>query len=191
VWIDTLDKGELRQAMVEESRLPGEAFYKAMNEEFIPALRNKEVERAQELLATRLPEEFGKHRAAINKVVEQTTEKAAANEAEAASIISSRTWWQVACSVLLLAITGGLTYVRCRQTGKQERQISENAARNDAISRSQAVIEFNMEGLMAGRTRTSCRRWATRWTRSKAGTTACSWTKRIATAANTRSFGRS
>jgi methyl-accepting chemotaxis protein len=105
-WSDALpkdDKGELRDELVTKSRPPADAFFAAMEQQFIPSLTNDTKDDATKILEGVLTTAYNDHRASIDKVAKLSTDNAAANETHVAELIASsgRTLWLVRIIVIL------------------------------------------------------------------------------------------
>jgi methyl-accepting chemotaxis protein len=190
-WEEHLPQGDMHDLLLEQAYVPATKFYEVAQNEFLPAVRSGDQEKAKSLLNGALTENYEQHRAAIDKVVTLATGKTSEVEATAASMASSRTWWMVAVSAVCLALVTGIGYVLARSIGNVvsqvaaslgaatkrdytkrvetkasgdlghmasslnglldaltqfERQASDFEGQIAAIGKSQAVIEFNLDG---------------------------------------------
>ena len=146
VWNKTLEPGRLREEMIDKSRPPAEAFFIAFDRDLIPAVRRQDRAAVEKTLLTTLPPLYQEHREAVDQVVKMTTENAAATEVAVAKLITRRTWvlWLIGGG-LLVAITGFTLWLR-HSAAQQEMRDADNTAKVTAIGKSQAVIEFSMDG---------------------------------------------
>ncbi len=146
VWERTLPENSLKRDLVEGARRPAEAFFNAVDQELIPAVRREDRAAARAVLKSKLAPLYAEHRAAIDSVVEQATGLAAADEQNVAALVGRRLRIQLAAGLFtLLAIVGFVLWLRS-QAKAQEELLADNPARIAAISRSQAVVEFQLDG---------------------------------------------
>ncbi len=145
-WKQNLQAGTVKTEVNETSRKPAEEFFTVIDQQLIPALDKGERDAAQKIVGTTLPPLYAEHRASINKIVEFTNENATATEADVQNLIMQRTWVLGLVGVSLLAAVVGLAWWLRRGVCKQEAHDRESAAKLAAISKSQAVIEFNLDG---------------------------------------------
>ncbi len=69
-WLNDLDEGELKQLMVVASYQPAIEFYEARDNEFIPAIRNRDLTKARQILTNKLEPKYFEHRTEIDKAVQ-------------------------------------------------------------------------------------------------------------------------
>lgn len=115
-WITDLPEGEMKQIKTVDCFDPAIAFYRVLNEEFIPACLKGDKEAAQKLARGPLRKHYEVHRESIDKVVAMATERAASDEAEVAEIVTSRVRWSVAGLVGAFAVIGGFGWYVARET---------------------------------------------------------------------------
>jgi methyl-accepting chemotaxis protein len=87
-WRDNLADCEIKKLLVNDSSIPAMAFYKAFNEQFVPALLRGDRAAAGNILHTILVPQYAAHRAIIDEVVEKTNERNTTIESEAKSVLS-------------------------------------------------------------------------------------------------------
>ena len=92
-WREHLREDAIRIALLEESRGPGEEFFRLVREQFAPAIRARDIDRANELLRGPIAAAFEAHRTAIDRVVRLATEEAADVEAAAADVVGGSRLW--------------------------------------------------------------------------------------------------
>ncbi len=146
VWNQSLAPGRLREEMIDKSRPPAEAFFAAIDGALIPAARQHDRAAAENVLKTTLPPLYKTHREAIDEVVKMTTENAAVTEKAVADLIAWRTWMISLSGMGLLAAMCSITVWLCRSVAQQEQRDADNTAKVVAIGKSQAVIEFQLDG---------------------------------------------
>lgn len=105
-WASDLEEGDMKKIMVEESYSPALEFFRIKNGKFLPAIKSSNLELANQLLNASLKENYEKHRAAIDKVVQLATVSNSTLENETREIISSRSSLMIIMifAVLLLSI---------------------------------------------------------------------------------------
>jgi len=105
-WIEDLENGEMKQVMVEQSYVPAIEFFRIRDEEFIPALKKGEREKAAQAL-TGLRTHYEKHRAAIDQVVAMATDRNTKDEEIGREVIKKRGTLLISLSIgvfLLVAL---------------------------------------------------------------------------------------
>lgn len=147
-WQQILPEGELKQKLLRDAHEPAKAFFNVVENEIIPAIRNKERDRAEDLLDRKLPIFFNQHREAMNQVIQLVTRFEDQKIAVAKSVVSTSTWllWTIGAGVLT-AICGVVIWLRS-SIAKQERVMLDYAGQVAAIGKSQAVIEFDRTGIV-------------------------------------------
>jgi nitrate/nitrite-specific signal transduction histidine kinase len=101
-WTKTLasstDK-QISQAFLIDSYQPAEAYFKILNEQFVPAIQSGQVDKAKTIFRNQLTEAYETHRAAIDKVVTLQTAAIKQSESEAEAMVK-----RSALLLILLAI---------------------------------------------------------------------------------------
>jgi methyl-accepting chemotaxis protein len=146
VWEKLLPDHPMKRDLVDTARRPAEAFFTAVDQELIPAVRRGDRDAAHKMLKSKLTPLYAEHRAAIDSVVNQGRGLAAVEEQNVAALVGRRTRIQLAAGLFTLLAVLGFTFWLRNQAKIQELQIADNPARIAAISRSQAVIEFQLDG---------------------------------------------
>jgi methyl-accepting chemotaxis protein len=145
-WRQNFPEGPLKNEINERSRVPAEEFFKIVDEELIPALEQGDRATANRILTTVLPPHYAEHRASIDKIVEQTVKDAADTEAEVAATVLRMTRTQVIVGLSLMSAVCGLGWWIRRSLVAQQAEDLDNTTQLTAISKAQAVIEFEMDG---------------------------------------------
>ena len=145
-WRRTLPDSELKVEMVEKAREPAHDFFKLLDQELIPALRNKDKAAANTIVQSKLPALFARHRLAIDSVVKQTNAQAAANETQVASMISWRAGFQLLLGLGMLGLVTSFTFWLRNLAGRREALDVDSANQLTAIGAAFAVIEFEPDG---------------------------------------------
>ncbi|HLP83959.1 MAG TPA: methyl-accepting chemotaxis protein [Phycisphaerales bacterium] len=114
VWAKSLPDGAMKTELLQASQEPAQAYFAALENEFVPALLAENADEAEKVLDTKLKPLFAAHRTAIDNVVKQANEFASSNEAYAASTVSARSMilWSVASAMALATIALGWLIAR-------------------------------------------------------------------------------
>ncbi|MDD4978886.1 MAG: methyl-accepting chemotaxis protein [Gallionella sp.] len=99
-WADNLPEGKMKSLMLVDAYQPGKDFLDARDEHFIPAIFKGDKTAANSALQE-LDQKFRTHRKAIDDLVTLANEQTAQDEANAATVIKSRSLW------LILVMLGG------------------------------------------------------------------------------------
>ncbi len=145
-WRENLAEGSLKDEVNNRSRVPAEAFFAAVDRELIPALEKGDAATARALVDNKLTPLYIEHRNSVDKIVQVTMKNAAIAESDAASTITRATWVQILVGGGLVAAIGGITFWMRRAVIVQQNTDGDNDAKLAAIGKSQAVIEFQMDG---------------------------------------------
>ncbi|KFN48344.1 methyl-accepting chemotaxis protein [Arenimonas composti] len=89
-WDRTLPESELRDNMVGLANRHAQDFFRLREEQFVPAIRAGDQERARRALA-QMGAAYEKHRLAVDRVVEISTANNIAYEASAENVVATRT----------------------------------------------------------------------------------------------------
>src|SRR5438045_1569015 len=89
-WAKDLPENAMKTTMVETAYKPAMEFFDTVDNEFIPALRQKDRQKTHELVQGKLKQSYARHREAIDHVVQLATERNKQDEQYAASIIATR-----------------------------------------------------------------------------------------------------
>ncbi len=90
-WNNALPTGELKTALTRDAYEPAVAFFKAMDEQFLPSVKKNDLETARAVLGGPMLEAYTRHRTAIDRSVELATRDSKALETTAAETLSTRT----------------------------------------------------------------------------------------------------
>jgi len=110
-WIKSLPQGKLRDTLLEASYQPVEAYFAALDREFIPAIQKGDRKNANAVLLQQLKPLYQQHRAAIDDVVQLATERVQGFESEAQESIKSRTLVMFSLGLLIVACAAGLAWI--------------------------------------------------------------------------------
>lgn len=114
VWAKSLADGPMKTELLKASQEPAQAYFTALENEFIPALLAENSDEADKVLTEKLKPLFAAHRTAIDDVVKQANEYATGNEQYAAATVASRNivLWSVASAMALATIALGWLIAR-------------------------------------------------------------------------------
>lgn len=103
-WTRELADSQLKDALVGKSHAAAVEFLKALDQQFLPAVTQGDLQKAEQVLLETLSPTYEKHRQAVDEVVVLATERNRLDEAAATDIIQGRTWMLgCICSAILLA----------------------------------------------------------------------------------------
>lgn len=145
-WAKNLPESPMKQELVDKSQKPAAEFFATVEREFLPLLKAGNSAAARELIDAKLMPLFDAHRESIDSIVKQATDLATAKETSVAKSIAWQTAIQWAVGLALLSIVCGITFWLRRIAGNQEEATLDGESKLAAIGKSQAVIEFAMDG---------------------------------------------
>ena len=145
-WEAKLPPGEIRDDLLKGSREPAEQFFALMDNEFLPAIKAKDFDRASDIIDNKLPPVFEKHYAAMMDVVEHVNKMEADKQAQADAFVASSSWFLCVVGLVVLGLVVGFSWWIRSGVARQEAINLDYAGQIAAISRSQAIIEFDMDG---------------------------------------------
>jgi methyl-accepting chemotaxis protein len=102
-WERTLPPGPLRSALVDSSFLPAQRLLAALEDRFLPAIRERDKAAARSVLDRTMRPDYLRHREQIDAVVKLAKIRNAEAEAGADMAVRSRTYGQVVIGILLFA----------------------------------------------------------------------------------------
>jgi len=88
-WVGRLPEGNLKKNMVEDSYKLAIEFFEIFENEFVPAVRNGDEEKANEILTSKLDKLYLEHRLAIDQVVILANNENSEIEKTASKMVSS------------------------------------------------------------------------------------------------------
>ncbi|MCA9237094.1 MAG: PAS domain S-box protein [Planctomycetales bacterium] len=142
-WVEHLPEGKMRELIVDEAYQPALEFFAVLDRELVPAVSANDMDKARSIVAGPLAEAYAAHRAVIDELVEVANQRNADVEAFTAATISTRVWTMFGVLVGTLGLVVVAGYYLARSLGAQN---AEYVGKVDAISKSQAVIEFDLTG---------------------------------------------
>ena len=145
-WAAKLPEGELKNKLLKDSYEPAKEFFLLVENEIIPAIRRGDMEKAEGLIDEELPKHFEQHSKAMDEVNSLVAGFEEEKMTEANSVVNTGSWAQLIIGVSVLLVIGSFTIWLRRGIAVQESQMNDFAGQIAAISRSQAVIEFDPTG---------------------------------------------
>jgi methyl-accepting chemotaxis protein len=145
-WKSSVTDAALHEELIGNSQREARAFFKIMDYQFLPALKAGDRELAEKLAINDLDRHFKEHFDAIKKVVELNVQVEAADQAVASSVVANRTMLLQAIAFLLVGALAAFTFWIRKSVLKQEHKNFDFQGQVQAIGRSQATIEFDLEG---------------------------------------------
>lgn len=145
-WEKKLPDGEIKEDLLKTSREPAEKFFSLMDEQYLPALRAKDYAKASDIVDNQLPPIFEKHYKAMMDVVEHVNKMEADMQANADTLVASNSWFLCVIGLVVLSSVVGFSWWIRNGVARQEAVNLDYAGQIASISRSQAVIEFKMDG---------------------------------------------
>ncbi len=145
-WEGKLPPGEIREDLLKTSREPAEEFFALLDNEFLPAIKARDFDKASDVIDNKLPPVFDRHYKAMMDVVEHVNKLEADTQAKADALVARNGW--ILCLIgfsVLCAVVGFSWWIRSG-VARQEAINLDYAGQIAAISRSQGVIEFDTTG---------------------------------------------
>jgi methyl-accepting chemotaxis protein len=117
-WLKQSLEPELHQALLVDAHGFALEFYKKLDEQFLPAIRAGNKERAVSIMSELQPI-YEKHRAVIDRVVTMTNNRNLADEAKGAAFIRQVNMLMLAVSMLTMLVSIGLAIYISRNVLRQ------------------------------------------------------------------------
>jgi methyl-accepting chemotaxis protein len=103
-WMQQLPDGKVKDLVSGEAYVIAREWFRLADEEFIPALKAGDKKKAHEIRTTRMAALGLRQEAPVDAIVKATNDLVAANEAEAAALVSSRTRILLLVGALMLGM---------------------------------------------------------------------------------------
>lgn len=145
-WTGSLTDETLRTELLKNSQAAARRFYQIVDNQLLPAARNQDKETVERLVTGELAQLFDNHFAAINNVVARNKDVEAADQALATATTVGRTRVLQGLGFFIVFAVAGFTVWLRKGIIAQEKINLEVAGQMSAINRSQAVIEFDLQG---------------------------------------------
>ena len=132
--------------LLEDSRRPAEAFFNLVKEKYLPAIKAGNRELARDILVQEMQPAFEQHRKAILETIKiaNAHNTTIAQNAAAAVTRSSRWLFSGIAGAIVFVLAIGTIMFRLIRTSEERNR--DFTGRFNAIDRSQAVIEFKLDG---------------------------------------------
>ncbi len=104
-WLKELEPGVLKTTMVEDSYLPAEAFFEAMEKQLIPFIKSGDKTNAEAIANGILKQKYEEHRTKIDEVVVMATQRNVAYEATSKDTVVKIIFILIGLCVLIVAVT--------------------------------------------------------------------------------------
>jgi len=114
VWDKELKLQHLRQSMLTDAAQPAQAFFATLKQDFIPAVRRGESDKANAILMGPLTQAYRQHRSGIDKTVESSNKEVLIVEAKADAALSHSTRILLGAAVGINILVLALTYLSIR-----------------------------------------------------------------------------
>ena len=108
-WRRELPQNSIKDLMTVTAYRSAMQFFQLRDEQFIPAIRAGDHERAKAVLA-QMHQRYEAHRLAIDQVVQQANQQNEAFEAKAKIIIANQTTLLIALAIAILAVVGFMAF---------------------------------------------------------------------------------
>jgi PAS domain S-box-containing protein len=144
-WINSLDAGDMKTTLTEQSYIPAKAFYEILRTAYIPAILEGNRQAAAVYLA-RLNEKYEEHRKLIDKVVVMATDRNAEHEARAKQIVRHSQLFLTIFGVGILAVMFSFSIFILKQA-LDDLYRSEERFRQIAQSTCEWIWEVDADGL--------------------------------------------
>ncbi len=144
-WSKKLAEGKVKDLLTKQVAHSAESLFKTIDRELIPAIAKGD---APELDAvnTKLENLYYEHKAIVEDLVKLVTEKVNADQSLAESTAISRGWTLSIVGVTVMSLVLAFALWLRSSIGRTEVVLLENAGKLASIEKSQAVIEFNLDG---------------------------------------------
>jgi hypothetical protein len=116
VWVDSLEEGALRKAMVDDSYLHATRFFNTFEEDFVEAMEKEPPDRirAREVAVGEMKKHYDNHRKHIDTVVSLSDARFKADEQAADDAVRNGTIALVVLGVLVIAVVIFMAFALAR-----------------------------------------------------------------------------
>ncbi len=144
-WKQKFPDGEIKTLLAGDVAKSAEAIFATVDAELIPALEKSDAAELDKI-SVKLERQFFEHKAPIEKLVKLVTEKMNVDQSSAEATANSGTRNLIIASLVTLSLVTLLAFTLRNSVAVTEKVMLDNTGKIDAISRSQASVEFNMDG---------------------------------------------
>jgi len=128
-WISELEQSSMKNILIEDSYNAAVDFFKVKNEQFIPAIKSGNLELANLLLNSQLKDNYEKHRAAIDKVVELAGLSNSALEKDTQEVINSRIILMIILILSVIIFISFISFFTTKSITVPVKNLTEAAAK--------------------------------------------------------------
>lgn len=125
-WRQELADGEMKEIKTGECFATAKKFFQVLEEEFIPACMNGDVEKAKALSRDELRRQYEDYRNAVDRVAAIAMRRNADDEAAVESLVEARMRWSLVGTVAVLLIIAGFGSYVARETVSPLRRSANN-----------------------------------------------------------------
>ncbi len=144
-WKEKFPEGDIKALLSSDVARSAEAIFAAVDNELLPALeKNDQAELSK--ISAKLERLFYEHKSPIDKLVKLVTDKMAADQGSAEAISAASVRNILVVSLVIIAIVSVLSLALRGSVAATEKIMLDNTGKINAIGRSQATIEFNLDG---------------------------------------------
>lgn len=146
VWDEALPPGPLRSAMVDRAYVAAVAFFDLRDEEFIPAIRAGDHERALGIARNGLRNHYEAHRHAIDETVRLTTTRMAQHESLATSVLDAALGQLVLLGAIVLVLAIGIGFVARSVARRLVSRMQSATAAAERVASGDLTVRVELEG---------------------------------------------
>jgi len=109
VWVKTLENGDMKKTMVEDTYKPAIEYFSVLENEYIPAIKSGEREKAKQLLTSRMNSLYNEHRQSVDKVVQIANSESSSIEKDAKDAFNTDISILLIVAIVLILIASVLS----------------------------------------------------------------------------------
>jgi methyl-accepting chemotaxis protein len=144
-WSNKLPDGEIKQVLESDLADSAKSIFEFVETELLPSLQQGD-EAKIDAANSKLMELFVKHRVPANQLSQLLISQSKALESKSVWAVVTSRWTLVVLGIVMLVATGVLSYSIYRSISKTENVLLDNAGKIEALDRSQAQVEYSMDG---------------------------------------------
>lgn len=144
-WTKKLPDGEMKELLTRRIAKSAEAIFDVVDGELIPAIE-KDDAKTLASVNEKLEKLFYDHKEPIDKLVELVTNEMNEDQSSAESSATSRIWLLATVGLSTIIVVLAISFWLSRSISRTEQAMLDNVGKIASIDRTQAIIEFNMDG---------------------------------------------
>ncbi len=144
-WTEKLPTGELKSKILGDVKHTADDIFATVDRELIPAIYKNDAA-ANDAVSSKLEGLFFAHKKPIGELVDMVTIKMNADQKAGEDVASSGIWTLLFIGLGAISVVLGISFALIRSISKTEDILLDNAGRLASIDRTQAIIEFSMDG---------------------------------------------